>query len=92
VAELCSALADSSGHGLQGQCDRGDSGEAPLNEPRGSFAGTGREGECAWPTEPDVGRVAHGIPRRVDRLRALGNAVVPQVVYELGRAIMKEVA
>jgi DNA (cytosine-5)-methyltransferase 1 len=30
-----------------------------------------------WATEPDVGRVAHGIPRRVDRLRGLGNAVVP---------------
>ena len=30
-----------------------------------------------WSTEPDVGRVAHGIPHRVDRIRALGNAVVP---------------
>jgi DNA (cytosine-5)-methyltransferase 1 len=30
-----------------------------------------------WCPEPDVGRVAHGIPRRVDRLRCLGNAVVP---------------
>ncbi len=45
-----------------------------------------------WEFEPDVGRVAHGVPRRVDRLRTLGNAVVPQVVYELGRAIMKEAA
>ena len=42
-----------------------------------------------WGTEPDVGRVAHGVPRRVDRLRALGNAVVPQVVEEIGRAIMR---
>jgi DNA (cytosine-5)-methyltransferase 1 len=33
-----------------------------------------------WSTEPDVGRVAHGVPFRVDRLRALGNAVVPAVV------------
>ena len=32
-----------------------------------------------WAVEPDVGRVAHGIPNRVDRLKGLGNAVVPQV-------------
>jgi len=31
-----------------------------------------------WDAEPDVGRVADGIPARVDRLRCLGNAVVPQ--------------
>ena len=42
-----------------------------------------------WDIEPDVGRVAHGIPNRVDRLKQLGNAVVPQVVEEIGRAIMK---
>ena len=41
-----------------------------------------------WRTEPDVGRVAHGIPARVDRLRALGNAVVPQIAEIIGRAIM----
>jgi len=33
-----------------------------------------------WATEPDVGRVAHGIPNRVGKLRALGNAQVPAVV------------
>ncbi|MCP4308480.1 MAG: DNA cytosine methyltransferase [bacterium] len=32
-----------------------------------------------WRAEPDVGRVAHGVPSRVDRLRALGNGVVPAV-------------
>jgi DNA (cytosine-5)-methyltransferase 1 len=42
-----------------------------------------------WSTEPDVGRVAHGIPARVDRLRGLGNAVVPQIPEIIGRAIMR---
>ena len=36
-----------------------------------------------WNAEPDVGRVAHGIPNRVDRLKGLGNAIVPQVAYEI---------
>jgi DNA (cytosine-5)-methyltransferase 1 len=44
--------------------------------------------ECnPWATEPDVGRVAHGVPDRVDRIRSLGNAVVPQIPELLGRAI-----
>lgn len=34
-----------------------------------------------WPAEPDVGRVANGVPHRVDRLRCLGNAVVPPQFY-----------
>ena len=42
-----------------------------------------------WTVEPDVGRVAHGVPSRVDRLRSLGNAVVPQVVEFIGRRIME---
>ena len=32
-----------------------------------------------WTVEPNVGRVANGVPKRVDRLRGLGNAIVPQV-------------
>ena len=32
-----------------------------------------------WTVEPDVGRVANGVPKRVDRLRGLGNAIVPQI-------------
>ncbi len=42
-----------------------------------------------WAAEPGMGRVAHGIPNRVDRLRCLGNAVVPQIVELIGRAIIQ---
>lgn len=40
-----------------------------------------------WAVEPAVGRVADGIPRRVDRLRGLGNAVVPQVAQIIARIV-----
>ena len=43
----------------------------------------------AWSVEPDVGRVAHGVSARVDRLRALGNSVVPQIPELIGRAILQ---
>lgn len=33
----------------------------------------------SWAVEPDVGRVAHGVPSRVDRLKCLGNSIVPQI-------------
>ena len=42
---------------------------------------------CWWAAEPDVGRVAHGVPNRVDRLKCLGNAVVPQQFYPIFKAI-----
>jgi DNA (cytosine-5)-methyltransferase 1 len=45
--------------------------------------------ESWWAVEPDVGRVAHGIPARVDRLRGLGNAVVPQVAELVGRMVIE---
>ena len=40
-----------------------------------------------WTPEPTVGRVADGVPNRIHRLRALGNAIVPQVAFEIFRAI-----
>jgi DNA (cytosine-5)-methyltransferase 1 len=45
-----------------------------------------------WLSEPDVGRVAHGVPARVDRLHGLGNAVVPQIPEVIGRAILEALA
>lgn len=47
-----------------------------------------------WTIEPDVGRVAHGLPRRLAgwrnaSLKGLGNAVVPQVAYVLGQHIRR---
>jgi DNA (cytosine-5)-methyltransferase 1 len=41
-----------------------------------------------WATTPRPHGVAYGIPSRVDRLRAQGNAVVPQVAEHIGRLIL----
>ena len=53
-----------------------------------STRGNGIEHQSWWQSEPDVGRVAHGIPGRVHRLKALGNSIVPQIAEEIGKAIM----
>ncbi|MDX7984822.1 DNA (cytosine-5-)-methyltransferase [Bacillus velezensis] len=51
----------------------------------GEYSLKPRGGESRWATEPDVGRVAHGVPDRVDRIKGLGNAVVPQQIYPIFR-------
>jgi DNA (cytosine-5)-methyltransferase 1 len=42
-----------------------------------------------WAVEPELDRVAYGVPDRPHRLRGLGNAIVPQVAEIIGRAIMR---
>ena len=49
----------------------------------------GQVGQGWWEFEPNVGRVAHGVPGRVHRLKALGNSIVPQIAEEIGRALIK---
>jgi DNA (cytosine-5)-methyltransferase 1 len=56
---------------------------------RAGLDGAAAERAWAWPAEPYVGRVAHGVPARVDRLRALGNAVVPACAEHIGRLVME---
>ena len=42
-----------------------------------------------WELEPGVCRVANGVSNRVDRLKGLGNAIVPQIAFEIFKAIEK---
>jgi DNA (cytosine-5)-methyltransferase 1 len=63
----------------KGALSRGEFSRGSAEEKQGNW----------WNVEPELGRVAHGIPDRVDRLKSLGNAVVPQVVEVLGKAIME---
>jgi DNA (cytosine-5)-methyltransferase 1 len=41
-----------------------------------------------WTVEPDVGRVVDGLPNRMDRVRVLGNAIVPQIAAYIGTRIL----
>jgi DNA (cytosine-5)-methyltransferase 1 len=43
-----------------------------------------------WKTEPQLGRVADGIPNRMDRLKQLGNSLVPQIPEIIGYAILEQ--
>jgi DNA (cytosine-5)-methyltransferase 1 len=90
------------GRNKEGKATSGDSPEAgdvpdvaieglPIREGRSSDAGSAMYGAARgadwWAAEPDVVRVVHGFPGRVDRVRALGNAVVPQQAYPIFKAI-----
>ena len=47
-------------------------------------------GSSYWEAEPDVDRVVDGLPNRVDRIKSLGNAVVPQLVQRIGELVYAE--
>jgi len=87
-------VADPLRHNVQGivsECFDAEEWAGSVQRPSGSRG----DGSGWWSPEPSMGRVAHGVPNRVDRLKALGNAVVPQIPEMIGRAIlqsMKEAA
>lgn len=94
-AEICATKpAERSG---QMQSDAESGNEAVYDTMCSGCAGDARwgkswelaDGRC-WAAEPNVGRVAHGIPARVDRLKCLGNAVVPQQAYPIFKELMEE--
>lgn len=92
-------LADAT---VAGREARRTNGMGDADGPRrdeGQSSGTHRQGarifrtpfSGEWEPEPELGRVANGIPSRVDRLRGLGNAVVPQIVTEIARRLAEEI-
>ena len=72
-------LADTDGRRCE-QCE-------PETKQISWISGGGKRNAKWWETEPDVGRVANGVSNRVDRIRGLGNAVVPQVAEFMGYLI-----
>lgn len=93
-------LRRSEGEGIQrGElpCDETDPGGKDLPHSESAKCQSGRAtawrgrskpGRIGWwSPEPNVGRVAYGVPSWVDRLQCLGNAVVPQQAYPIFKAI-----
>ena len=84
--EVCAAMADSSAQRLQGRTEEPVYGVGDLPgelERGGSDFGNG------WPPEPNVGRMVNGLSARSHRIKALGNAVVPQIPEIIGQVIMQ---
>lgn len=87
ISDGCEDVADAVCSGRQGQRQSEQSeystpfiNRETIKSEHGRFA-------YLWAVEPDVGRVVDGLPNRSHRLRALGNAVVPQIPELIGRAI-----
>lgn len=104
AAQLSCAVADTAAlHGLKivghEPDGNGASIETVANTSRKQFDGIWSSAEsarwrqpsngCWWSAEPALDRMANGVPNRVDRLRGLGNSVVPQIPEIIGRAIMQ---
>jgi len=83
VADTSSEQSNSKHH----REEQGEVSEQEQIKSRGSDSWTLREAN--WISEPNVGRVAHGIPERSHRLKALGNAIVPKIVEILARTLIK---
>jgi len=74
--------------GLQGRSLGGDiAGEGQIAIEQSSRFGDLRRGR-EWPVEPALPRMAHGVPNRVDRIKGLGNAVVPQLIQTIGELVL----
>lgn len=82
-------ISDPSSKGLQGGKKAGNDGKDRQKPRNQLITRLGGVQGGIWEIEPNVGRVANGIPARTHRLRCLGNAVVPQIPELIGRQIME---
>jgi DNA (cytosine-5)-methyltransferase 1 len=85
-SDLCCEVGNAERQSLalgQGQRNNAQQKQPPA-------VGAGGQGREWWATEPGLGRVAHGVPNRVDRLKAIGNGQVPAVVAEVWRLLTSD--
>ena len=84
-------MADTNIEGRQGRIHRRQNKEWESQQRHfgRNSAAHGQQGQNWWDIEPELGRVAHGIPNRVDRLKGLGNSLVPQIPYFIAQSILQ---
>ena len=87
AGRICKDVADTDECRLQGGGQSIRVNQEPSRERHGKSTGIHPRELNWWSTEPNVGRVANGVSNRVDRLRGLGNAIVPQVAERIMAAI-----
>ena len=81
-ASLVGKSSDTNSQGLQGRRSEQQLRENETERPT--------SWDSWWESEPSVGRVANGIPHRVDRLKGLGNSLVPAIPFIIGQSILRE--
>ena len=89
LADTSEDVADTDNEGSQGRLSGRQSTEWQGKHGHARCSGTAHRQPAKdwWAVEPAMGRVAHGIPGRVDRLKGLGNAIVPQIAMQIGLTI-----
>lgn len=88
ISRSSEAMAYAASQRVQGSGTTGQQESQPYVGERISLRGGPGARGSYWLSEPDVGRVANGIPSRAHRLKCLGNAVVPPIPQIIGEAIM----
>lgn len=81
-------IAYAKGLGMEGVWSEGVKIPRPLFEKELSV----RDSNGQWKVEPDVRRIDDGVADRMDRLKSLGNAVMPQIGHWLGGLINEHMA
>ena len=94
VAYTANTVRRSHRGGLEGSKgpSRPETQVGPVREGMRNAVDGGPKESAWWNAEPCIRRVDDGVPRGMDRNRVLGNAVVPQIVEALGRAILAAAA
>ena len=87
VSESYTYVADTTSERLKGVRSVGIEESPAYVRPQILVRGSFRKSKY-WEAEPSMGRVADGVPNRVDRLKQLGNAIVPQIAELIGKAII----